>query len=128
MRPKRWWHVVAEKTTLQDLLPLGRLRYVGDTCHRPCTRAKACNHLPMTRMRMTLISSAVAVTTLFLSGVLSYLWLWHISGLDSIGPADGSGAAMGAFAVVVESIAVGAISALVALVLCTLYLRSRQCP
>ena len=83
---------------------------------------------PMTRMQVALISSAVAVTTLFLSGALSYLCLWHISGLDSISPADGSGAAMGAFAVFVESLAVGAISALVALVSSILYLRRRGWP
>jgi hypothetical protein len=82
----------------------------------------------MTRMRGALISLAVAVTTLFLSGEVSYLWFWHISGLDSIGPADGSAAAMGAFAVFVKAVAVGAISALVALVLSIMYLRRRECP
>jgi hypothetical protein len=80
----------------------------------------------MTLMRVALISSAVAVSTLFISAVLSYLFLWHLAGLDSVGPADGAGAAMGAFPVLVKAIALGAISSFFAFVFSLIYLRRRK--
>ena len=80
----------------------------------------------MTWTRAILISLTVCLAILFLIGTLSYLFFWHTSGLDSISPADGAGASLGAFAVFVKAGTVGVVSALAMLVFSLYRLRRKR--
>jgi hypothetical protein len=63
-------------------------------------------------MRNMLGGLIFSVLAFVIVAVPTYILLWHRAGLDSVKPEDGPGAAMGAFPVVVSTIAVSSFVAI----------------